>query len=110
MDKQAKWFSNGILAELPSDEEIRSSETILGWDMNPGDIVVFNMLTVHGSKGVPKNQRRRVLSLRFMGDDARFAPRAWKTSPDFPGLNERLKAGSVMEDGLFPVVHPLYTA
>ena len=105
MDKQAKGFAEGSLAELPSDQEIRSSEEILGWEMNPGDVVVFNMLTVHSSKGVPKNQRRRVLSLRFMGDDTRFAPRAWKTSPDFPGLNERLEAGSKMEDELFPLVY-----
>lgn len=107
MDKQAKWFSEGSLAELPSDEEIRSSKEILGWAMNPGDVVVFNMLTVHGSKGVPKNQRRRVLSVRFLGDDTRFAPRAWKTSPDFPGLNERLEAGALMDDELFPIVYQL---
>jgi ectoine hydroxylase-related dioxygenase (phytanoyl-CoA dioxygenase family) len=104
-DNQAKWFKEGSLDELPSDAELRQSNKILGWEMKPGDLVVFNMLTLHASKGVPGSQRRRVLSLRFMGDDATFAPRAWKTSPDFPGLNERLDAGSKMDDAIFPLVH-----
>jgi ectoine hydroxylase-related dioxygenase (phytanoyl-CoA dioxygenase family) len=104
-DNQAQWFAEGSLSELPTDSELRQSTEILGWKMKPGDIVIFNMLTLHASKGVPRNQRRRVLSLRFMGDDTKFAPRAWKTSPDFPGLNERLEAGSKMEDELFPLVY-----
>jgi len=100
-DNQAQWFAEGSLDELPTDAELRQSNKILGWEMKPGDIVILNMLTLHASKGVPSNQRRRVISLRFMGDDTKFAPRAWKTSPDFPGLNERLEAGSKMEDELF---------
>jgi ectoine hydroxylase-related dioxygenase (phytanoyl-CoA dioxygenase family) len=59
MHKKAKWFSEGGLAELPSNQDIRASQEILGWEMNPGDVVIFNMLTVHGSKGIPINQRRR---------------------------------------------------
>lgn len=105
VDKKAKWFAEGVLNELASDHDIRSSQNILGWAMNPGDVLVFNMLTVHGSNGVPKNQRRRVLSLRFMGDDATFSPREWRTSPEFPGLNERLQAGAPMDDPLFPLVY-----
>jgi ectoine hydroxylase-related dioxygenase (phytanoyl-CoA dioxygenase family) len=105
-DNQAKWFAEGTLSELPTDSELRQYNEILGWEMKPGDIIIFNMLKLHASKGVPSNQRRRVLSLRFMGDDAKFAPRAWKTYPDFQGLNERLEAGSKMEDELFPLVYP----
>ncbi|CAK8162420.1 Phytanoyl-CoA dioxygenase [Candidatus Xenohaliotis californiensis] len=106
-DNEAKWFPRGSLLEMPSDSEIRLHNKILGWEMNPGDVVVFNMLTVHGSQGVLKNQRRRVLSLRFIGDDVRFAPRKWKTSPNFPGINQRLKIGSPMEDNLFPLLLPV---
>lgn len=105
MDNQAKWFAEGSLPELPSDESLRSNNEIVGWEMRPGDIVVFNMLTIHGSQGVPKNQRRRVFSVRFIGDDATFAPRPWKTSPDFPGLNQQLQSGAKMDHQLFPVVY-----
>lgn len=105
MDDQAKWFAEGSLQELPSDESLRNNHEIVGWEMQPGDIVVFNMLTIHGSQGVPKNQRRRVFSVRFMGDDATFAPRSWITSPEFPGLNGQLQAGAKMEHPLFPIAY-----
>ena len=48
--------------------------------------------------------RRRVFSVRFLGDDMRHAPRAWVTSPEFPGLADELPAGAAMEHALFPVV------
>jgi hypothetical protein len=50
--------------------------------------------------GVPLGSRRRAFSVRFLGDDARHAPRPWKTSPDFPGLADELPAGAPMD-------HPL---
>jgi hypothetical protein len=45
-----------------------------------------------------------VFSVRFLGDDMRHAPRKWVTSPEFPGLAERLPAGAPMDDPLFPVL------
>jgi len=44
--------------------------------------------------------------VRFIGDDARHARRSWKTSPDFPGLAERLPDGAVFDDPLFPLLYP----
>jgi hypothetical protein len=44
--------------------------------------------------------------VRFLGDDATHAPRAWKTSPEFPGIVDELPAGAPMEHPLFPVVWP----
>ena len=78
------------------------------WDgeLEPGDAVCFHMLTLHASGGVGPGNRRRVYSVRLMGDDIRHAPRRWKTSPDFPGLTEVLPAGAPMEHALFPVLWP----
>jgi len=42
--------------------------------------------------------------VRWLGDDMRHAPRAWVTSPTFPGLADELPAGAPMEHALFPVV------
>ena len=50
------------------------------------------------------DRRRRAFSIRFLGDDVVHAPRAWKTSPEFPGLAETLPAGAPMDDPRFPVV------
>ena len=104
MANEAKWFPEGSLADLPNVEAKRDAYRILGWDLEPGDAVAFHMLTLHGSAG--SVGRRRVFSVRFVGDDARHAPRSWKTSPHFPGLTERLAAGAPFEDPLFPQVFP----
>jgi ectoine hydroxylase-related dioxygenase (phytanoyl-CoA dioxygenase family) len=104
MDAQAKWFPEGQLADLPDIDAHRDRHRILGWEIEPGDVVCFHMLTLHASAGVEGNRRRRVFSVRFLGDDIVHAPRAWKTSPEFPGLREMLPAGAPMEHPLFPVL------
>lgn len=105
MDHQAKWFPEGSLADLPDIEADRAAFPIIGWDLQPGDAVFFHMLALHGAGGM-RAGRRRVLSLRFLGEDMRHAPRAWKTSPDFPGLADELPAGAPLDHPLFPVVWP----
>jgi len=104
MDHQARWFPEGSLAELPDIEAQRDALPILGWEIEPGDVVCFHMLTLHAARGVDGDRRRRVFSVRWLGDDMRHAPRAWVTSPTFPGLADELPAGAPMEHALFPVV------
>ena len=62
------------------------------------------MLTLHGSAG--SAARRRAFSVRLIGDDVRHAPRPWRTSPEFEGLQDELAEGAVMEHPLFPMVYP----
>lgn len=104
MDSQAKWFPEGSLSELPDIESDRSAHPILGWALEPGDVVMFHMLAVHHSYGVPGASRRRAFSLRFLGDDMTHAPRHWRTSPPFPGLEDELPAGAPMDHPLFPLL------
>jgi ectoine hydroxylase-related dioxygenase (phytanoyl-CoA dioxygenase family) len=104
LDAQAKWFPEGSLADLPDIEADRSRYRILGWALEPGDAVCFHMLTLHATAGVAAGQRRRVFSVRLLGDDIRHAPRRWQTSPDFPGLEAELAAGAPMEHALFPLL------
>jgi len=106
MDRQAKWFPEGSLADLPDIEADRSHFPILGWALEPGDVIAFHMLALHAAGGVDGDRRRRVFSLRYLGDDMRHAPRRWKTSPEFPRLDQRLPAGAAMDDPLFPPVWP----
>ncbi len=104
MDAQAKWFPEGALADLPNIEADRAAWPIVGWALQPGDVACFHMLTLHSSSGA--DRRRRVFSVRFLGDDAVHAPRAWTTSPEFPGLDAQLPAGAPMDHPLFPIVWP----
>ena len=104
MDAQAKWFPEGSLANLPDIEANRSGFPIIGWELEPGDLACFHMLTLHAARGVDGHHRRRVFSVRFLGDDITHAPRRWKTSPEFPGLVDELPAGAPMNHSLFPVL------
>ena len=101
-DAQAKWFPEGSLAELPDIDADREAFGIIGWALEPGDVVAFNMLTLHAARG--SSRMRRVFSLRVIGEDVRHAPRPWATSPDFPGLAAELAAGAQMDHPLFPVI------
>jgi ectoine hydroxylase-related dioxygenase (phytanoyl-CoA dioxygenase family) len=102
MDAQARWFPPGSLAELPDFDAAADDHRVVGWALEPGDAVAFHMLTVHGSG--PAQRPRRVFSVRFLGADVVHAPRAWATSPEFPGLADVLPAGAPMDHPLFPVV------
>jgi ectoine hydroxylase-related dioxygenase (phytanoyl-CoA dioxygenase family) len=103
---KANWFPEGTLAELPDVDADRDAFDIKRYEMAPGDAIFFDFLAVHGAPGFPFSGRRRVLSLRYLSDDVRHAPRRWRTSPPFEGLDRQLDAGSPMEHPLFPVVWP----
>jgi ectoine hydroxylase-related dioxygenase (phytanoyl-CoA dioxygenase family) len=104
MTSEAKWFPEGSLADLPAIEADRARYPIIGWALEPGDLVAFQMLTLHASSGVEPGRRRRVFSLRVTGDDVTHAPRRWVTSPSFPGLDAELAAGAPLDHPLFPLL------
>jgi ectoine hydroxylase-related dioxygenase (phytanoyl-CoA dioxygenase family) len=104
MDRQARWFPEGSLADLPDIDADPAAFPILGWALEPGDVVAFHMLTLHAAAG--SATRRRVFSARYVGDDVVHAPRAWETSPEFPGLEDELPVGAPLDHPLFPMVWP----
>lgn len=105
---EARWFPEGSLAELPDIEADRAAFDIRRWELQPGDAICFDFLTVHGAPGFPFTGRRRVLSLRYLADDARHAVRRWRTSPPFEGLADELPDGAELDHPLFPVVWPAH--
>jgi ectoine hydroxylase-related dioxygenase (phytanoyl-CoA dioxygenase family) len=102
--KEARWFPDGSLAELPDISDNPSAFDIRRFGLEPGDAIFFDFLTVHGAPGFPYPTRRRILSLRYLAADARHAPRPWRTSPPFDDLAAELPAGAAMDHPLFPVV------
>ncbi len=77
---------------------------VLEWDMEPGDVVLFHFRTVHGARGNPGDRRRRALSLRWVGEDARYVERPGRTSPPYPGHG--MVAGQPLREDWFPVIWP----
>jgi len=109
-DEQARWFPEGHLAELPDIESDRDSFDIAAFAVEPGDAVAFHMGAVHGAPGFPGPGRRRVFSLRLLGDDMVHAPRPWVCSPDLAsilvaecGADDRI-AGAPLTGDWFPLL------
>ena len=49
---------------------------LIGWPMEPGDIVIFHAMTIHGgSGGLPATMGRRSISAQWLGEDARLIDR-----------------------------------
>ncbi len=88
---------------VPDPDADPGDTRVLEWPMEPGDAVLFNYRTVHGARGNASAQRRRALSLRWVGDDARYVDRPGRTSPPFPG--HQMQAGQRLRSDWFPIIH-----
>ena len=86
------------------DAEIASGRhRILSFDVEPGDVIAFHYRTLHDAPGNRLATRRRAVSFRWVGDDARFATRPWEVSP--PYAADGLEVGGALgDDPRFPLV------
>jgi hypothetical protein len=88
---------------LPSDDELLDGRTVVGWDVEPGDVIAFHYRTLHGAPGNATTSRRRAVSLRWLGDDVTFGERPWTVSP--PYEPDGLVVGGPLDgDPRFPLV------
>ncbi len=114
-----RWFqprlvargSTGAFAEDPRFEPLpdiaaeRSAHEFLSWDTEPGDVVAFHGLTLHGAASAACcDHRCRTWETRWCGDDARYAARVGQITPAIEGHG--LAPGDPMSCALFPKVLP----
>ncbi len=93
-------FTSSDLVQIPDIDAERDKYDIKSWEMQPGDCLVFHAMIVHGAPGnLSPGARRRGLSLRYTGDDARYDPRPGTFQ--FP-YKPDLVAGAPMTCELFP--------
>ncbi len=90
------------LEALPDIDGRPGDFTILGWPMEPGDALVFDFRTLHGTADAPVTGRRRAFSTRWLGDDVRYCERPGETSPPYPDIG--LEHGERMREDWFPVL------
>ncbi len=97
-DHQAEDFEPMIDVEAE-----RAQHRFIGWDLEPGDCVVFHALTLHGAPGTTGSpHRRRAIAGRWTGDDATYVlRRGYMSPPPQPGAPE---PGAPMDSETFPVV------
>ena len=102
--RQARRVTDSDLVQIPDIDADRTRYDIKWWTMAPGDCLVFHAMIVHGAQGNNTTcARRRGLSLRYTGDDARYDPRPGTFQ--FPHKPD-LAAGAAMTCDLFPRAWP----
>jgi ectoine hydroxylase-related dioxygenase (phytanoyl-CoA dioxygenase family) len=110
-DDTAPLFPDADLPRLPDIEADRGAWEIVSWPVTPGDLIVFDLATLHGGAATHAGQRRRTLTLRFFGERAVYAPKAGRTGlPTTPGLGGRLKPGEPFRDEAFLKLRPTVSA
>lgn len=97
-------FEGDTAEPVPDVDAMRDEVDILGWEVEPGDAVAFDFRTLHGAPANTSHTRRRVVSFRWVGDDAVFAARPGPTSPAFPDLDYTV--GAPFDAPEFPVIYP----
>ena len=96
-------FENDDAEAVPDVDARRDELEILGWAVEPGDAVAFQFCVLHGAPANASPTRRRVISVRWVGDDARFKVRPGTTSPAFPDLD--YEDGAPFDAPQFPVLY-----
>ncbi len=97
-------YEDDRTAEMPDIDGHPDRYDILSWAIEPGDAVAFDFRTVHGAAGNDHRQdRRRIASMRWVGDGAVFVDRQGKGSPPFRHLT--LKTGEPLSGPDFPVIY-----
>lgn len=90
--------------DLPDINSNPEKYELVNWEMEPGDVLMFHPLTLHGSKGnQSRTQVRRALALRWIGDDVIWTPSAKKMPVNFHHNSE---IGGPIRGAAFPRIIP----
>jgi ectoine hydroxylase-related dioxygenase (phytanoyl-CoA dioxygenase family) len=93
---------NPELDDVPDIDAHRDQYDLVNWDMEPGDVLLFHPLVVHGSSGnASMTRRRRALATRWLGDDVVYRDLRY-TMPLPPGHG--LRDGDRFGGACFPQV------
>jgi ectoine hydroxylase-related dioxygenase (phytanoyl-CoA dioxygenase family) len=95
------------LPKVPDIEGHRDSYDILGWDYEPGDVILFHGHILHAAGGnVASETPRRAHASLWAGSDVRYLHRVGQVIPDPRALYEyEPKSGQLLSE--FPEVFPV---
>ena len=85
-------------------DEVAEKARLRFWALQPGDAIAFNFKTLHNAPPNTSANRRRAISFRFFGDDARHAVRPHAVSPPYPEMGLTAAHAAVLPEEWFPVV------
>jgi len=103
-------FMQTDLPECPNFSELRDEYDVVAWDMQAGDVLIFNTLIVHGSGGNPsKTTPRYAHSTRWLADHAIWDPRPATVGALMPNVDHLPAGQSIAQEifrDTFPQVYP----
>ncbi|WP_321489135.1 phytanoyl-CoA dioxygenase family protein [uncultured Hyphomonas sp.] len=77
---------------------------IVSFDVEPGDVIIHHVMTVHGAGGNPSGNWRRAMSLRYCGDTVRYFDRDGAIPQ--VGVSHDLGRGDRLFSSDYPIVWP----
>ena len=90
------------LEMVPDIEAARDDYDIAAWALEPGDTLVFDFRTLHGTGDAQVTSPRRAFSTRWLGDDVSYCERPGETSP--PYRDHGMRHGEPLRDDWFPIL------
>jgi ectoine hydroxylase-related dioxygenase (phytanoyl-CoA dioxygenase family) len=94
-----------LFEPTPDVEAQPDAFDIMTWALEPGDVIVFHPLCLHGAAGNPAPTRRRALQTVFLGDDCVYGERMVEVEPSIEGHD--FKPGDRLNvETVFPTVWP----
>jgi ectoine hydroxylase-related dioxygenase (phytanoyl-CoA dioxygenase family) len=93
-DDTAPLYADAALPRLPDIEADRQAFDIVSFSVEPGDVVFFHPATLHGGAPTRPGQRRRTLTLRYFGPDARYEARPGRAGPRVKDFHEAMTPGA----------------
>ena len=93
---------------VPDFEAQRDQHEILCWDLEPGDVIAFHALAVHGgTANVSGDRVRRAYTLRSAGEDAYYQDVSHDPTSNERMINPELKTGDPLDSEMYPLVYPM---
>ena len=87
---------------LPNFDAERDRHRILCWEMEPGDVLIFDSMIVHGARANSSPAVRRGYAVRYTGDGMTYYS-AGEINKII--TNPHLQDGQVLDSDQYPVIH-----
>lgn len=90
------------MESVPHIDANREAYDITAWELEPGDAIVFDFRSLHGTGNARVEGQRRAFSTRWLGDDVCYCARPGEVSP--PYVDHGMRDGERMREDWFPVL------
>lgn len=90
--------------KCPDIEADESEWDIISFDVEPGDVIIHHVMTVHGAGGNLTDRPRRAISFRYTGDNVRYSEKPGALPQ--PDISQTLPDGARLHSTDYPVVWP----